>query len=140
MNGRRASRVAHGVASRRGRGHQFIFLTSLAALPCGVGVGCLADCASSLQGKREIALYAVVVASANNLKVSKRGQMSLPVTARRRWGLIEGGRVGFLDLGDGVLLVPGGIEELRQELLGSVSDQEWAEARTGFGDPDLVSE
>ncbi|WP_419925465.1 hypothetical protein [Candidatus Poriferisocius sp.] len=76
----------------------------------------------------------------NNLKVSKRGQMSLPVSARRRWGLVDGGRVGCLDLGDGVLLVPDGIEELRRELLDSVSDQEWAAAQAGFGDPELASE
>ena len=80
------------------------------------------------------------MARVNNLKVSKRGQMSLPVSARRRWGLVGGGRVGYLDLGDGVLLVPGGVELLRHELLAAVSDQDWADARTGFGDPELASE
>lgn len=82
----------------------------------------------------------LAVARVNDLKVSKRGQMSLPVGARRRWGLVDGGRVGCLDLGDGVLLVPGGVEKLRQEILDSVSDQNWAEARAGFGDPELASE
>lgn len=80
------------------------------------------------------------MARVNNLKVSKRGQMSLPVSARRRWGLVDGGRVGCLDLGDGVLLVPDEIEKLRNELVAAVSDQEWEAARAGFGDPELASE
>ena len=40
--------------------------------------------------------------------VSTSGQMSLPAGARRRWGLTEGGPVDVLDLGFGVLTVPGG--------------------------------
>ena len=66
--------------------------------------------------------------------------MSLPESARRRWGLLDGGSVGCLDFGDGVLIVPGGIAELRREVLDAVSDQEWTAARAGFGDPDLVKE
>ena len=75
-----------------------------------------------------------------DLKVSARGQMSLPATARHRWGLDCGGKVGFLDIGDAVLLVPGGVGNLRRELLESVSDQDWQLARAGFGDPDLANE
>lgn len=66
--------------------------------------------------------------------------MSLPAAARRRWGLEEGGSVGYLDIGAAVLLVPGGVERLRRELLGSVSDQDWEAARGGFGDPELANE
>ena len=33
-------------------------------------------------------------------------QMSLPARARHRWGLDDGGEVGFLDLGDAVVIVP----------------------------------
>lgn len=66
--------------------------------------------------------------------------MSLPATVCRRWGLDCGGKVGFLDIGDAVLLVPGGVEDLRRELLESVSDQDWQLARAGFGDPDLANE
>lgn len=75
-----------------------------------------------------------------DLRVSPRGQMSLPARARRRWGLDEGGEVGYVDLGDTVLLVPGGVARLRAELLHAVTDADWAEARAGFGDDDLASE
>ncbi len=47
--------------------------------------------------------------SNGDLKVSRRGQMSLPATARHRWGLDEGGEVCFLDLGDAILLLPGAL-------------------------------
>ena len=80
------------------------------------------------------------MSGAGDLRVSARGQMSLPATVRRRWGLDCGGKVGFLDIGDAVLLVPGGVEDLRRELLESVSDQDWQFARAGFGDPDLANE
>ena len=66
--------------------------------------------------------------------------MSLPATARHRWGLEAGGQVGYLDIGDAVVIVPGGIERLRRTLLDSVSETDWVEARHGFGDPDLASE
>ena len=38
---------------------------------------------------------------AGDLRVSDRGQMSLPAAARRRWGLVDGGSVGYIDIGDG---------------------------------------
>ena len=80
------------------------------------------------------------MSSTGDLKVSARGQLSLPAAARRRWGLQDGGEISYLDLGDSVLLVPGAIESLRRELLESVTDEDWARARTGFGDPDLATE
>ena len=72
--------------------------------------------------------------------MSARGQMSLPAEARHRWGLDEGGRVGYLDIGDALLLVPGGVDKLRSEILGTVSDKDWDDARRGFGDPELANE
>ena len=66
--------------------------------------------------------------------------MSLPATARHRWRLDDGGEVGYLDLGDVVVIVPGGIDGLRRELLDMVSAEDWREARSGFGDPDLATE
>jgi len=75
-----------------------------------------------------------------NLTVSSRGQMSLPATARHRWGLDEGGEVGYLDIGEAIVIVPGGVKKLRAALLEAVSDADWGRARDGFGDPDLINE
>ncbi len=72
--------------------------------------------------------------------MSQRGQMSLPASTRRRWGLDEGGEVGYLDLGDAVLLIPGGVATLRRHLLDAVTGEDWANARAGFGDDDLATE
>ena len=78
--------------------------------------------------------------NAGDLKVSSRGQMSLPAAARRRWGLQDGGEVAYLDLGDAVVLVRGDIASLRGQFLESLTEDDWAMARTGFGDPDLATE
>jgi bifunctional DNA-binding transcriptional regulator/antitoxin component of YhaV-PrlF toxin-antitoxin module len=75
-----------------------------------------------------------------DLKVSQRGQMSLPASTRRRWGMAMGGEVGYLDLGDAIVLVPGGVENLRRQLLEAVTDADWADARAGFGDEELSTE
>ena len=66
--------------------------------------------------------------------------MSLPATARRRWGLDAGGAVGYLDIGDAVVIVPGGIAKLRRVLLDAVSEADWDKARAGLGDPDLANQ
>lgn len=66
--------------------------------------------------------------------------MSLPASARRRWRLGAGGEVGYIDLGDAVVIVPGGVEALRRELLEAVTDDDWRAASEGFGDPDLATE
>ena len=78
--------------------------------------------------------------STGDLRVSSRGQMSLPSSARHRWGLDDGGDVGYLDLGDAVLIVPGGTAAVRRVLLEQVSAQDWDDARAGFGDDELTSE
>lgn len=74
------------------------------------------------------------------LRVSHRGQMSLPAPARHRWGLESGGEIGYLDLGDAIVLVPGGMTALRRQLFEAVSDDDWRHARAGFDDPDLATE
>ena len=66
--------------------------------------------------------------------------MSLPAAARNRWGIAAGGSVGYLDLGDAVVLLPGSVEDMRRDLLERITDADWAEARRGFGDPDLANE
>lgn len=80
------------------------------------------------------------MAATGDLRISSRGQMSLPASARHRWGLDEGGDVGFLDLGDAVVIVPGGAAALRRTLLDAVSDDDWDRARAGFGDDELATE
>ena len=75
-----------------------------------------------------------------DVRVSQRGQMSLPASARHRWGLDEGGEVGYLDIGDAVILVPGGVTKLRRDLLKGISEEDWGKARSGFGDRDLANE
>jgi bifunctional DNA-binding transcriptional regulator/antitoxin component of YhaV-PrlF toxin-antitoxin module len=80
------------------------------------------------------------MSTTGELRVSARGQMSLPATARHRWGLDDGGEVGYLDIGDAVLIVPGGIAQLRRALVDAVSEVDWSDARAGFGDRDLASE
>jgi len=80
------------------------------------------------------------MASTGDLRVSSRGQMSLPSLARHRWGLDAGGDVGYLDLGDAIVIVPGGTATLLHEMLDSVTDADWQRARQGFGDDELANE
>lgn len=80
------------------------------------------------------------MAASGELRVSRRGQMSLPAAARRRWGLEQGGEVGYVDLGETVLIVPGGVARLRARLLGAVTEDDWEAARSGFGDDELATE
>ena len=74
------------------------------------------------------------------LRVSSRGQMSLPSTTRHRWGLDGGGDVGYLDLGEAILIIPGGTNALRRKLLEAVTESDWENARSGFGDSDLANQ
>jgi bifunctional DNA-binding transcriptional regulator/antitoxin component of YhaV-PrlF toxin-antitoxin module len=71
------------------------------------------------------------------VKVSERGQMALPAQTRHRWGLDEGGVVGWIDLGDSMLLVPGGLRVLQGELF---ANADWGAAVSGFGDPELENQ
>lgn len=72
--------------------------------------------------------------------MSHRGQMSLPAAARRRWGLEGGGNVGYIDLGESIVIVPSELSDLRAELISAVTDDDWELARAGFGDDDLATE
>ena len=80
------------------------------------------------------------MAKVGDLRVSSRGQMSLPALPRHRWGLDAGGEVGFVDLGDALVIVPGGVGALRRALLEQLDDSDWLAAQAGFGDSDLASE
>ncbi len=66
--------------------------------------------------------------------------MSLPAEARHRWGLDGGGEVGYLDVGDAVILIPGGVDNLRHRLFEVLTEDDWTLARDGHGDPDLGNE
>jgi bifunctional DNA-binding transcriptional regulator/antitoxin component of YhaV-PrlF toxin-antitoxin module len=77
------------------------------------------------------------MSQSGEVKVSERGQMALPAQTRHRWGLDQGGVVGWIDMGDAVLLVPGGVRRLRDEFL---ANADWDSARSGFGDPDLANQ
>jgi hypothetical protein len=66
--------------------------------------------------------------------------MSLPASARRRWGLAGGGTLGYLDVGDAIVLVPGGVASLRREQLETLTEEDLREARLGFGDRELATE
>lgn len=79
----------------------------------------------------------VTVTVQGELKVSERGQMALPAQTRHRWGLDRGGLVGWLDLGDAILLVPGGLRRLRDDLLDAA---DWGSAPSGFGDVELANQ
>jgi bifunctional DNA-binding transcriptional regulator/antitoxin component of YhaV-PrlF toxin-antitoxin module len=80
------------------------------------------------------------MSSTGDLRVSSRGQMSLPSSTRHRWGLDEGGDVAYLDLGDSIVIVPGGVKALRRRLLDAVTDHDWDAALTGFGDSELANQ
>jgi bifunctional DNA-binding transcriptional regulator/antitoxin component of YhaV-PrlF toxin-antitoxin module len=71
-----------------------------------------------------------------NAKVSHRGQTSLPAELRRRWGIEQGGEVGFIDLGDAALVVPGGVVVARQELR-RVLKERYDAGLASIDDPDL---
>ncbi len=80
-----------------------------------------------------------VVDATTNARVSHRGQTSLPAELRRRWGLEQGGEVGFIDLGDAALVIPGGTVVARQELRRVLRDRYDVGLAT-IDDPDLADQ
>ncbi|MBM3672796.1 MAG: AbrB/MazE/SpoVT family DNA-binding domain-containing protein [Actinobacteria bacterium] len=74
-------------------------------------------------------------------RVSHRGQTTLPAALRHRWGIEDGGVLGFIDLGDAVLIVPGGLDaavaELRRLLL---TEGGYDDAVAALDDPDLADQ
>lgn len=75
----------------------------------------------------------------NNAKVSHRGQTSIPAELRRRWGIDEGGEVGFIDLGGAALVVPGGIATARRELRRVLADR-YEKGLAAIEDPELADQ
>ena len=74
-----------------------------------------------------------------NARVFHRGQTDLPAELRRRWGIEKGGEVGFIDLGDAALVIPGGTVVARQELRRVLKDRYDVGLAT-IGDPDLADQ
>jgi bifunctional DNA-binding transcriptional regulator/antitoxin component of YhaV-PrlF toxin-antitoxin module len=75
----------------------------------------------------------------SNARVSHRGQTSLPAELRHRWGIDEGGEIGFIDLGDAALVVPGGITAARRELRRVLADR-YENGVAAIEDPDLADQ
>jgi bifunctional DNA-binding transcriptional regulator/antitoxin component of YhaV-PrlF toxin-antitoxin module len=75
----------------------------------------------------------------SNAKVSYRGQTSLPAELRHRWGIDRGGEVGFIDLGDAALIVPGGVGAARRELRRVLADR-YEKGLAAVTDPDLLDQ
>jgi len=78
------------------------------------------------------------MSATTDAKVSHRGQTSLPAELRHRWGIDEGGEIGFIDLGDAALIVPGGVAAARAELRRVLADRRYDEGLAALDDPDLV--
>jgi bifunctional DNA-binding transcriptional regulator/antitoxin component of YhaV-PrlF toxin-antitoxin module len=72
-------------------------------------------------------------------KVSHRGQTSLPAELRHRWGIEQGGEIGFIDLGGAALVVPGGVQVARRELHRALRER-YAKGLAAIDDPDLADE
>ena len=79
------------------------------------------------------------MAATTDAKVSNRGQTSLPAELRHRWGIDEGGDVGFIDLGDAALIVPGGVAVARSELRRVLRDR-YSAGVDALNDPDLADQ
>ena len=77
------------------------------------------------------------MAATDEFLVSKSGQVSVPAEVRRRWGLMSGGRVTVVDLGDAVVLLPPGA---RQKILRDALTADEHRARIArIADPDLAT-
>ena len=84
-------------------------------------------------------MYNARVAATSNARVSHRGQTSLPAELRHRWGIDRGGEVGFIDLGDAALIIPGGLSAARSELRRVLADR-YERGVTALNDPDLADQ
>ncbi len=79
------------------------------------------------------------VTATTNAKISHRGQTSLPADLRHRWGLEDGGEIGFIDLGDSALIVPGGTGPARTELRRVLGDR-YDNGLSTISDPELTDQ
>jgi bifunctional DNA-binding transcriptional regulator/antitoxin component of YhaV-PrlF toxin-antitoxin module len=73
-------------------------------------------------------------------RVSGRGQLSFPASARRRWGILDGGDVEVFDLGDAVVILPGAAGTTRSALARALSADVFDAFCADIDDPDLRDE
>ncbi len=73
-------------------------------------------------------------------KVSARGQFSLPASARRRWGIEDGGEVELFDLGGCVVMLPVGDSSARASLARALTTDRYRAHVEHIDDPDLRDE
>jgi bifunctional DNA-binding transcriptional regulator/antitoxin component of YhaV-PrlF toxin-antitoxin module len=78
--------------------------------------------------------------SPGRYRVSARGQFSLPASARRRWGIEDGGDVEVFDLGTAVVIFPGGPGTARRSLAKALDADRYEELLGRIDDPDLRDE
>ena len=62
------------------------------------------------------------MADAGDLTVMQQGRVCIPEDIRRRWGTQDGDRLAYIDLGEAVLILPGGYEWVRRTLIECVDD------------------
>ena len=79
------------------------------------------------------------MSATGNARVSHRGQTSLPAELRHRWGIGDGGEVGFIDLGDAALVVPGGVAAAQLELHRVLAER-YEIGLVSLDDPDLADQ
>jgi bifunctional DNA-binding transcriptional regulator/antitoxin component of YhaV-PrlF toxin-antitoxin module len=83
--------------------------------------------------------YNACMPASTNARVSHRGQTSLPADLRHRWGIDEGGEIGFIDLGNAALIIPGGVQAARDELR-RVLRGRYSAGLASLADPDLADQ
>ena len=72
-------------------------------------------------------------------RISNRGQTSIPAELRHRWGIDDGGELGFIDLGNIALVIPGGLAAAKAELRRVLRDR-YEIGLAAIDDPDLLDQ
>ncbi len=66
--------------------------------------------------------------------------MSFPATTRQRWGIADGGDVEVFDLGEAVVILPGGAGAAKRALAKALTTKDYAAFRSNIADVDLRDE
>ncbi len=73
-------------------------------------------------------------------RVSSRGQLSFPASARHRWGIVDGGDVEVFDLGDAVVILPGGARSAKRSLAAALTGDRYDDFVRTIDDAELRDE